>query len=978
MPSTPSKARMMAQQSVNNVAISERTTVGVEDMVLLSNSALNDRGIVNNLQKRFKSDEIYTYIGHVLVACNPFKWINGLYANGRMKLYEGKNRNDAPPHIFAVAENAFRSLTTEEDNQCIIISGESGAGKTEAAKQIMSYIAAVSGSADGDAAVTQVKNIVLDSNPLLEAFGNAMTLRNNNSSRFGKYFEVRFDLLAGAAPRGGIVTNYLLEKSRVVRPGVGERSFHVFYQLIAGSDRQQKADLGLTGGPESFEMLRMSGCYKVSNAGGTIDDVKEYNEMIEAMRTVGVTENEQMEVFQTLAAILHLSNVDFAAVSVEGAEGSQVADPNAVQNVAYILVVDVNSLEYAMCFRTLQTMKPGGGYETYNVPQNQEQARTARDALAKDIYFRMFDWIVSKVNEALDTSGRRTRSSIRRSEAKRAQAALDGDDIEDDNVSIGVLDIYGFEVFEHNYFEQFCINYVNEKLQQIFIELTLRSEQQEYQDEGIAWTPIPFFDNKVVCELIESRRPPGVLAILDDTCKTIHAQASAEVDGKFLGKLIGFQSSHDHFSGTADGFIVRHYAGDVNYNAAGFCAANKDTLFQDLQDVARGSSIHLLTKLYEPTEEDMAVGVRKQPSTAGYKIKTQCANLVNTLMDCTPHYVRCVKSNDNKRAGEFDVNRVEHQARYLGLLENVKVRRAGFAYRVDFYSFIQRFKIIAHEAWSRSNLLTTGSDYDMSKAILDAAAQQIPVLANANEAQLGRSKVFIRHPETLFALQDLRKATLGYMVSMIQSAYRKYRSRKDLIRLRGETSSLWKKHGKEFTPSDILRPFQATYVRDPVVRNAVADLIHWHVVNPKSDGVSSSGGGAERIVYLDSDVSRVIAARPKDTPNKVPFLVQPIILAITDKAMYVCEHGRHPEPRVKLVRRTLLRDIEGLVLSRCADDLLVVQQKPQMKLPKPDKSFYVDKKGVSRCMDTQEKFSLSSKARLPSYGQSLLQGCYPQ
>ena len=376
----------------------------------------------------------------------------------------------------------------------------------------------------------------------------------------------------------------------------------------------------------------------------------------------------------------------------------------------------------------------------------------------------MFNSVVDRVNQALASCQANTRKSMRRVAAGR-------EDEEEyvDQQSIGVLDIYGFEIFETNSFEQFCINYVNEKLQQIFIELTLRSEQEEYESEGIAWTKIPFFDNKVVCDLIENKRPkPGVFPLLDDTCKTMHSKGGAETDGTFVDSLDRVQGNHPHFTKTRTGFTIKHYAGDVTYTVQGFCNANKDTLFQDLQVLAQSSTNDFARSLYpEPVDYDN----RKSPSTAGYKIKSQCGQLVSTLMDCTPHYVRCIKSNDLKKAGVFDLDRVTHQVRYLGLLENVKVRRAGFAYRVDFFRFIRRFKVIAHEVWDHQ-LLTTGTDLEMATAILDAARQYLPELQDPAEAQLGRTKVFIKQPETYFALQHLRKAKVADMVSMIQSTYR--------------------------------------------------------------------------------------------------------------------------------------------------------------------------------------------------------------
>ena len=480
---------------------------------------ISNEGIVENLKKRFTADEIYTYIGPVLIACNPFKWLK-LYDAEHVKMHENANKVDLPPHIFAIAEGAFRMMITEEDKQCVIISGESGAGKTEAAKQIMQFISAVSGSGGNDRAVDQLKSIILDSNPVLEAFGNAMTLRNNNSSRFGKYFQLRFELANGGTPRGGLINNYLLEKSRVVSPGKGERSYHIFYQLLMGGDAGVKRELGLSN-PDQFGSLRMSGVFEINNEGGRTNDAEEFQETLQSMTTVGMDPITQKCYFQVVAAVLHLSNVDFLPADVNGAEGCKIKDMRALQVVSSILSVDQGALEYALSKRTLTTMAPGGTVETYQVPNNPTQAKAARDALAKDLYNRLFNNLVATVNEALIRAGGSTRHSMR--QAARGGSARGGD-VNDETLSIGVLDIFGFEIFEKNQFEQLCINFVNERLQQTFIQLTIKSEQEDYASEGIAWTPIPFFDNAIVIELIEGKNPPGIFAILDDTSKTIHSK----------------------------------------------------------------------------------------------------------------------------------------------------------------------------------------------------------------------------------------------------------------------------------------------------------------------------------------------------------------------------------------------------------------------------------------------------------------------
>ncbi len=939
---TRKQAANKGKQIQQNAIIQERKIVGVEDLVLLSQ--VTNEALVKNLKDRFEKNEIYTYIGAVIIACNPFQYFN-IYDANHVKMYEGANRADLPPHIFAVAEGAFRGMVSEEDKQCVIISGESGAGKTEAAKQIMSYIAAVSGSGGNDAAVTQVKNIILDSNPVLEAFGNAMTLRNNNSSRFGKYFQLRFDLANGGTPRGGVITNYLLEKSRIVKPGQGERTFHIFYQLLAGAPPDVRKSLSL-GAPSQYETLRISGVTEINNEGGRTDDLKEFQETIHSMNTIGISPEEQMEFWRALAFVLHLSNVDFAPAAVKDAEGSQIKDIRTLQIAAHLMGVEPSALEYTLTYRTLTTMAPGGAVETYQVPQNPHQAKAARDALAKDIYFRMFDQIIARVNLALLACGKQTRISLR--DAKNLL------DEEDSSLSIGVLDIYGFEIFQKNGFEQFCINYVNEKLQQIFIELTIKSEQDDYQSEGIQWTPIPYFDNKVVCELIEGKKPAGVFAILDDTCKTAHSQGA--VDDKFLEKLIQFQGNHPHVKKFKGGFSILHYAGNVEYSCDGFIEANRDVLSQDMMFLAKGANFPFLQTLYP---DEVNLDERRQPTTAGYKIRTQCGDLVYTLMDCTPHYVRCIKSNDRKKAGIFDLERVSHQCRYLGLLENVKVRRAGFAYRVDFFRFIGRFKVIGQGRLD-PKVLTYGSDADITANIVKCAMQFIPELSRQGEVQMGKSKIFIKTPETYEKLQEARKQMVNHTVVKIQKCFRRFMNRRELVFMRSEISQLFDQNQKEATPTDLLRPYLGQYLNNDEIMLQLSEILEWYQV----------GDNQERIEYSD------IVQRLNSDKKWVN-----VVLAITDIALYVCEwkalpidpkllaeakKNKMPPPKAEhtldLQRRTLLTDIDGIQLSRMADDVITIMQTPQEKI-KADESKWISASSVARCMETQEKFSFFGKKR---------------
>jgi myosin-1 len=587
-------------QAAHKVVENSRIVVGVEDMVLIPDA--RDTGITENLRIRLAASEIYTYIGPVLIACNPYKWLD-IYNEAHVKKYILQQRTDVPPHVFSTAEAAYRGMLTEEECQCIIVSGESGAGKTEASKQIQNYIASVSGGGEG---VDKIKDVFLKSNPVLEAFGNAKTLRNNNSSRFGKYFELKFNRFG--SPMGGIITNYLLEKSRIVRPGNGERGFHIFYQLLSNPNFVKQ--LQLSTDPSSYSFLSCSGCATVDG----INDSQEFEETLAAMRSVGLSNTQISSIFSAVACVLHLGNVSFQSTQVANAEGSVITKKgvDALNKFCELAKLEPAEVTQILTFRELTTMAAGGKMDTFQVPQSPAQAVTRRDALAKSIYERLFDLIVTRINVALDPQ---------KCAAASQQLNPDQEDTED-MLSIGVLDIYGFEVFDNNGFEQLCINYVNEKLQQIFIELTLRAEQDEYEREGIAWTPIPFFNNKIVCELLDSARPSGIFRILDDTCKTMHGTSDGlDVDRKFLETSGQIHGSHAHFNTNSRAFTIKHYAGDVSYTMGKFGESNKDALNKDIILLMKSARDKLLGHLFG---EEVDMDDRKQAPTAGNRIRSQC------------------------------------------------------------------------------------------------------------------------------------------------------------------------------------------------------------------------------------------------------------------------------------------------------------------------------------------------------------------
>ena len=428
-------------------------------MVLLRD--LSSNGIVANLKERLASDQIYSYIGNVLVAVNPYKWIN-IYNDNNMRRYVMKNRLDVPPHIYTTAEAAYRNMQLEEEDQCVIISGESGAGKTEASKQIQGYIARVSSDGEtdknsrGPSAIENLKTVFLSSNPLLESFGNAKTLRNNNSSRFGKYFELSFDRFG--TPLSGKVTNFLHEKTRVVSSGgKGERNFHIFYQLLNAPSSVRKACGLKSSNPSDYKYLAASGCFTVDG----INDSEEFKEMNKSMKDVGIPDSTRDGIYSLVGALLNFGNVEFNNKQIKDAEGSSIIDKAPLEVFCNALRLDPNEMARLLTYRTMLTMAPGGAVETYEIPQNAVQARGRRDALAKALFERCFEIAVVKaVNIALDPKTEATTNFDDNAYAKKTETSKNPD-----LLTLGVLDIYGFEIFKKNSFPQLCINYVNEKLQ---------------------------------------------------------------------------------------------------------------------------------------------------------------------------------------------------------------------------------------------------------------------------------------------------------------------------------------------------------------------------------------------------------------------------------------------------------------------------------------------------------------------------------
>ncbi|TRY55626.1 hypothetical protein DNTS_008831 [Danionella cerebrum] len=683
-------------------ALIARDRVGIQDFVLLD-SHNSETAFLENLKKRFTEDLIYTYIGTLLISVNPYKNLD-IYAKKQMDLYMGVNFFELPPHIYALADNAYHTMLSEANNHFILISGESGAGKTEASKKILQYYAV---SCPSSTLLDTVRDRMLMSNPVLEAFGNAKTMKNDNSSRFGKYMDIQFDCQGDAV--GGHILSYLLEKSRVVHQNHGERNFHIFYQLVEGGEEDLLRHLGLEKDTKHYCYLVQGECSSVSS----INDKNDWKTVKNALSVIDFDTTDTEHLFGIIASVLHLGNVHFEGDS----KGYAFLNSNAALRwVSKLLGVHVQVLHEALTFRKIEAKS-----EQVLSPFTVDHAIYARDALAKAIYDRAFNWLVNKINESLENkdSNRKT--------------------------VIGLLDIYGFEVFTVNSFEQFCINYCNEKLQQLFIQLTLKAEQEEYESEGIEWEPVQFFNNKIICDLVEEKHR-GIISVLDEEC----VRPGDATDLTFLEKLEEKMGNHPHFvthkladkktrkSLERGDFRLLHYAGEVTYCVVGFIDKNNDLLYRNIKDMMRLSKNPIIQQCFPNSERDS----RRRPETVATQFKNSLLRLTEILTAKEPWY--------------FDEVLVRHQVKYLGLMEHLRVRRAGFAYRRKYEVFLQRYKALCPATWPHWR----GVPADGVEALVQHLGYQ------PDEYKMGRTKIFIRYAKTLFAIEDafeICKHELGYM-----------------------------------------------------------------------------------------------------------------------------------------------------------------------------------------------------------------------
>ncbi|XP_009873030.1 PREDICTED: myosin-9 isoform X1 [Apaloderma vittatum] len=736
----------------------------VEDMAELT--CLNEASVLHNLKERYYSGLIYTYSGLFCVVINPYKNLP-IYSEEIVEMYKGKKRHEMPPHIYAITDTAYRSMMQDREDQSILCTGESGAGKTENTKKVIQYLAHVASSHKSKKDQGELERQLLQANPILEAFGNAKTVKNDNSSRFGKFIRINFDVNGYIV--GANIETYLLEKSRAIRQAKDERTFHIFYYLLSGAGEHLKTDLLL----EPYNKYRF-----LSNGHVTIpgqQDKDMFQETMEAMKIMGIPDEEQIGLLKVISGVLQLGNIVFK--KERNTDQASMPDNTAAQKVSHLLGINVTDFT-----RGILTPRIKVGRDYVQKAQTKEQADFAIEALAKATYERMFRWLVMRINKALDKT-------------KRQGASF-----------IGILDIAGFEIFELNSFEQLCINYTNEKLQQLFNHTMFILEQEEYQREGIEWNFIDFgLDLQPCIDLIEKPAgPPGILALLDEECWFPKA-----TDKSFVEKVVQEQGTHPKFQkpkqlkDKAD-FCIIHYAGKVDYKADEWLMKNMDPLNDNIATLLHQSSDKFVSELWkdemqnvqrayfyqhfpilhlEPVDRivglDQVAGMSDTAlpgafktrkgmfRTVGQLYKEQLAKLMATLRNTNPNFVRCIIPNHEKKAGKLDPHLVLDQLRCNGVLEGIRICRQGFPNRVVFQEFRQRYEILT------PNAIPKGFMDGKQACVLMIKALEL----DSNLYRIGQSKVFFR-AGVLAHLEEERDLKITDVIIGFQACCRGYLARK--------------------------------------------------------------------------------------------------------------------------------------------------------------------------------------------------------
>ncbi|KAI9163219.1 Myosin type-2 heavy chain 1 [Paramyrothecium foliicola] len=702
---------------------------------------LNEASVVHNLHMRYQADLIYTYSGLFLVTVNPYCPLP-IYNNEYINMYKGRSREDMKPHIFAMADEAYRNLVEEGRNQSILVTGESGAGKTENTKKVIQYLAAVAPSDSATKSKTQstLAQQILRANPILEAFGNAQTVRNNNSSRFGKFIRIEFSRTGAIA--GAFVDWYLLEKSRVVRINAHERNYHIFYQILKGADSRLKKEFLLDGlGVDDFAYTRDGHDTIVG-----VSDNEEWDSLMEAFNVMRFSDEDQLSILRTIAAVLHLGNISVVKES-RAADQARLAQ-DAKEQAAKVCKLLGVPLEPFL--KGLLHPRVKAGREWVEKVQTPEQVRLALDALSKGIYERGFGDLVSRINRQLDRTGMGL----------------------DDSHFIGVLDIAGFEIFEDNSFEQLCINYTNEKLQQFFNHHMFVLEQEEYAREQIDWQFIDFGrDLQPTIDLIELPNPIGIFSCLDEDC--VMPKATDKSFTEKLNSLWDKKSPKYRPSRLGQGFILTHYAAEVEYSTEGWLEKNKDPLNDNITRLLAASTDKHVASLFadcaETDEETSGTRSRVKKGlfrTVAQRHKEHLHSLMNQLHSTHPHFVRCILPNHKKRPKQFNGLLVLDQLRCNGVLEGIRIARTGFPNRLPFAEFRQRYEVLCS---------------NMPKGYIEGQAAASLMLEKLNLDKslyrVGLTKVFFR-AGVLAELEEQRDALITEVMTRFQSVARGFVQRR--------------------------------------------------------------------------------------------------------------------------------------------------------------------------------------------------------
>ncbi|XP_065215422.1 myosin heavy chain, muscle isoform X16 [Planococcus citri] len=724
----------------------------VEDMADLT--YLNDAAVLHNLKQRYYAKLIYTYSGLFCVAINPYKRFP-VYTTRCAKLYRGKRRNEVPPHVFAISDGAYVNMLTNKENQSMLITGESGAGKTENTKKVIAYFATVGASTKKDEAASEKKGTledqVVQTNPVLEAFGNAKTVRNDNSSRFGKFIRIHFGPSGKLA--GADIETYLLEKARVISQQTLERSYHIFYQIMSGSVPGVKDMCMLSNNIHDYHFIAQ-GKTTIPN----VDDGEEFSITDQAFDVLGFTQEEKNDIYKITAAVMHMGCMKFKQRGRE--EQAEADGTEEGGRVAKLLGIDTDDL-----YKNLLKPRIKVGNEFVTQGRNKDQVSYSVGAMSKAMFDRLFKFLVKKCNETLDTKQKR-------------------------QSFIGVLDIAGFEIFDFNGFEQLCINFTNEKLQQFFNHHMFVLEQEEYKKEGINWAFIDFGMDLLACiELIE--KPMGILSILEEESmfpKATDKTFEEKLMNNHLGKSPNFQKPKPPKPGVPAGhFAISHYAGVVSYNISGWLEKNKDPLNDSVVDQFKKGTNKLLIEIFADCAGQSGGGDAKGGgrgkkgggfATVSSSYKEQLNNLMTTLRSTQPHFVRCIIPNELKQPGVIDSKLVMHQLTCNGVLEGIRICRKGFPNRMVYPDFKLRYMILAPAIMS--------AEADPKNA---AAKCLQEVGLDPDSYRIGFTKVFFR-AGVLGQMEEIRDERLSKIISWMQGYIRGYISRKQFKKLQEQRLAL--------------------------------------------------------------------------------------------------------------------------------------------------------------------------------------------